>query len=210
MKDFNFKQKKSKWLIMAKDFSVIFYVFPVVSVLYFVVYVYACIFYSGGMRGSSCTWIMNHWYFGIAGWGIAAAFILWVLYGILSEIILYLICMYINYVSFRAYLPLTMEDLESNHVENKADFIRLLVIYRIKKVKILSRSYNTEYEFDYSEKDKETFRELYSQLPPSDKEGMSDGFKSFYDEYLRKYDMEVPYDDIHRFFKIIGNKELCN
>ena len=209
MKDFNFKQKKSKWLIMAKDFSVIFYVFPVASILYFLEYVISYIFRCGGEQDSYLDWLMKHWYFGIVGWGIAAAFILYGLYKILHGI-LYLIYMYINYVSFRAYLPLTMEDLETNHVKNQADFIRLLVIYRIKKVKILSESYNTEYEFDYSEKDKETFRELYSRLQPSGRDGMSDEFRLFYDEYLEKYDIRIPYNDIHLFFIIIGNKKLCN
>ena len=77
-------------------------------------------------------------------------------------------------------------------------------------MKILSESYNTEYEFDYSEKDKETFRELYSRLQPSGRDGMSDEFRLFYDEYLEKYDIRIPYNDIHLFFIIIGNKKLCN
>ena len=209
MKDFNFKQKKSKLLIAAKDCSLILYGFPVASVLYFVVYVYSCIYYYREMSDSRDIWIMNHWYFGIAGWGIIAALILYILYELLHGI-LYLIYMYINYVSFRAYLPLTMEDLEASHVKNQTDFIRLLVIYRIKKAKILSRVYNTEYEFEYSDKDKDVFRELYSQLKPGKRKGMSDEFKSFYDEYLKKYDMGIHYNDINQISIMIGDEKLCD
>ena len=61
-----------------------------------------------------------------------------------------------------------------------------LLIYKKRKVKILSKSYNATYDFKYSDDDINKLRKLYLQFPD---DSMSKEFEMFYLEYLKKYDM---------------------
>ena len=72
-----------------------------------------------------------------------------------------------------------------------------LIIYKRRKVKILSRSYNTEYKFNYPDADFKILRDLFPQFPASD--SMSKEFEKFYEAYLKKYDMEIRDIDISNF-----------
>lgn len=194
MNDFNIKQKHSKFLIMCKELLFIstFLLFAV-SFTYFVMF---AIFWPND-------WMINHWYFGIAGWLIIAFFTIVFVYMVL-RLILYGIYMYVNHLSFQAYLPLDMDDLKNNHIINQADLVHFLVIYRIRKVKILSDKYNEVFKFNYCTKNIDTLKNLYSQLPPD--KFMSKEFKAFYLEYLKKYGMESPIDDITYFVSVFNDE----
>ena len=141
-------------------------------------------------------WIMDHWYLFVVGWISIATVVLGLLYDLLRDI-LYKIYRYINHITFLAYLPLTIEDLKNNHVKNQKDFVMFLIIYKRRKVKILSRSYNTEYKFNYPDADFKILRDLFPQFPASD--SMSKEFEKFYEAYLKKYDMEIRDIDISNF-----------
>lgn len=203
MKDFNVKQKKSKWSMMVKDFCYISRVFVVCSSLvhmiaFMVAYVY---FFEDPLL--LFAWIMDHWYLFVVGGISIAIAVLMLLYDILRDI-LYHIYRYTTHLTFLAYLPLTIEDLKNNHVKNQKDFVMFLIIYKRRKVKILSRSYNTEYVFDYPDADFKILRDLFPQFPASD--SMSKEFEQFYEGYLKKYDMEIKDTDISNYSRNFVHK----
>ena len=196
MKDFNFKQKKSKWSMMVKDFCEILRVFfPISAAVQVLVFVAADIYFDDNTY-VLYAWILNHWYLFIVGWISITAVALGVLYNILRNI-LYRTYRYTTHLTFLAYLPLTIEDLKNNHVKNQKDFVMFLIIYKRRRVKIFSRSYNTEYKFDYSDADFKILQDLFPQFPASD--SMSKEFEQFYEGYLKKYDMEIKDTDISNF-----------
>ena len=196
MKDFNFKQKKSKWSMMVKDFCEILRVFfPISAAVHVLVFVAADIYFDDNTY-VLYAWILNHWYLFIVGWISITAVALGVLYNILRNI-LYRTYRYTTHLTFLAYLPLTIEDLKNNHVKNQKDFVMFLIIYKRRRVKIFSRSYNTEYKFDYSDADFKILQDLFPQFPASD--SMSKEFEQFYEGYLKKYDMEIKDTDISNF-----------
>ena len=79
-----------------------------------------------------------------------------------------------------------------------------LIIYKRRKVKILSQSYNTEYVFDYPNEDFKVLRDLFPQFPASD--SMSKEFEQFYEGYLKKYDMEIKDTDISNYSRNFVHK----
>lgn len=196
MKDFNVKQKKSKWSMMVKDFCEILRVFfPISAAVHVLVFVAADIYFDDNTY-VLYAWILNHWYLFIVGGISITAVVLGVLYNILRDI-LYHIYEYISHLTFLAYLPLTIEDLKNNHVKNQKDFVMFLMMYKRRRVKIFSRSYNTEYVFNYSDEDINILQDLFPQFPASD--SMSEEFEQFYEAYLKKYDMEIKDTDIRNF-----------
>ena len=196
MKDFNVKQKKSKWSMMVKDFCKILQVFfPISAAVHVLVFVTADIYFDDNTY-VLYAWILNHWYLFIVGGISISAVALGVLYNILRNI-LYHTYRYTAHLTFLAYLPLTIEDLKNNHVKNQKDFVMFLMIYKRRRVKIFSRSYNTEYVFNYPDADFKILRDLFPQFPASD--SMSKEFEQFYEAYLKKYDMEIKDTDISNF-----------
>lgn len=203
MKDFNVKQKKSKWSILVKDFCEKLLVFVALSssthmFAFMVAYMH---FYENPQL--LLVWIMDHWYLFIVGGLSIVTGILFLLCDLLRGI-LYKIYRYIAHLTFLAYLPLTLEDLKNNHVKNQKDFVLFLMIYKRRKAKILSRSYNTEYEFNYPDADINILRDLFPQFPASD--SMSEKFEQFYNAYLKKYDMEIRDVDISNFSRNFAHK----
>lgn len=196
MKDFNVKQKKSKWLMAVKDFYYILEVFVLVSTLVHIVVFLVLDVYFADNPQLLFPWIINHWYLFIVGGISITAVAFGVLYNILRNI-LYRTYRYTTHLTFLAYLPLTIEDLKNNHVKNQKDFVMFLMIYKRRKVKFFSRSYNTEYVFDYPNEDFKILRDLFPQFPASD--SMSKEFEKFYEAYLKKYDMEIKDTDISNF-----------
>ena len=193
MKDFNVKQKKSKWSMMVKDFCKILQVFFAISTLVHAIVFVAVDIYFDHNPYVVCALIVNHWYvFVVGGFSIAAS-VLMLLYELLRYILFH-IYRYTTHLTFLAYLPLTIDDLKNNYVKTQKDFVMFLMLYKRRKVKILSRSYNTEYVFNYSNEDFKILRDLFPQFPASD--SMSKKFEQFYDEYLKKYDMEIRDIDI--------------
>lgn len=196
MKDFNVKQKKSKWSMMVKDFCVILQVFfPISTLVHLLVFIGAYVYFDDNPY-VLCAWILNHWYLFVVGGISIAAAVLMLLYELLRDI-LYHIYRYTTHLTFLAYLPLTIEDLKNNHVKNQKDFVMFLMIYKRRRVKIFSRSYNTEYVFNYSNEDINILQDLFPQFPTSD--SMSEEFEQFYETYLKKYDMEIKDTDISNF-----------
>lgn len=193
MKDFNVKQKKSKWSMMVKDFCKILQVFFAISTLVHAIVFVAVDIYFDHNPYVVCAWIVNHWYLFVVGGISIAASVLMLLYELLRYILFH-IYRYTTHLTFLAYLPLTIDDLKNNYVKNQKDFVMFLMLYKTRKVKILSRSYNTEYVFNYSNEDFKILRDLFPQFPASD--SMSKKFEQFYDEYLKKYDMEIRDIDI--------------
>lgn len=204
MKDFNVKQKKSKWSMMVKDFCEILRVFFPISAAVHVFVIAAASIYFDDNPYVLCAWILNHWYLFIVGGISITAVALGVLYNILRDILFH-IYRYTTHLTFLAYLPLTIEDLKNNHVKNQKDFVMFLMIYKRRRVKILSRSYNTEYEFNYPDADINILRDLFPQFPASD--SMSEKFEQFYNAYLKKYDMEIRDVDISNFSR---NVDISN
>ena len=196
MKDFNVKQKKSKWSILVKDFCEKLLVFVALSSsAHMLAFRVAYVHFNENPQ-LLFDWIMDHWYLFVVGGLSIVTGILFLLCDLLRGI-LYKIYRYIAHLTFLAYLPLTIEDLKNNHVKNQKDFVLFLMIYKRRRVKILSRSYNTEYEFDYPDADINILRDLFSKFPASD--SMSEKFEQFYNAYLKKYDMEIRDVDISNF-----------
>ena len=196
MKDFNVKQKKSKWSMAVKDFCEILRVFCVCSSLvHMIAFMVAYVYFYENLQ-LLLAWIMNHWYLFVVGGISIAAAVLMLLYELLRDI-LYHIYRYTTHLTFLAYLPLTIEDLKNNQVKNQKDFVMFLIIYKRRRVKIFSRSYNTEYKFNYSNEDINILQDLFPQFPASD--SMSEKFEQFYEAYLKKYDMEIKDTDISNF-----------
>lgn len=193
MKDFNVKQKKSKWSMMVKDFCKILQVFFAISTLVHAIVFVAVDIYFDHNPYVVCAWIVNHWYLFVVGGISIAASVLMLLYELLRYILFH-IYRYTTHLTFLAYLPLSIEDLKNNHVKNQKDFVMFLMIYKRRKVKFFSRSYNTEYVFDYPNEDFKILRDLFPQFPASD--SMSKEFEKFYEAYLKKYDMEIRDIDI--------------
>lgn len=193
MKDFNVKQKKSKWSMMVKDFCKIFQVFFTISTLVHVIVFVAADTYFDDNPYVLCAWILDHWYLFVVGGISIAATVLMLLYELLRNILFH-IYRYTTHLTFLAYLPLSIEDLKNNHVKNQKDFVMFLMIYKRRSVKIFSRSYNAEYVFNYSDEDFKILRDLFPQFPASD--SMSKEFEKFYEAYLKKYDMEIRDIDI--------------
>lgn len=185
MKDFDVKQKKSKWSIIAKDFYTLFQWLPLVAGVHIMVFGLVYYLFYPENPYLLFAWIMNHWYLCIVGW-ISIIGTIWILLYQALYAILYQVYRYINRLTFKMYLPLTMEDLKNNHVKNQSDFVIFLLIYKKRKVKILSKSYNATYDFKYSDDDINKLRKLYLQFPD---DSMSKEFEMFYLEYLKKYDM---------------------
>ena len=196
MKDFNVKQKKSKWSMMVKDFCKILQVFFTISTLVHAIVFAAVDIYFDHNPYVVCAWIMNHWYLFVVGGISIAASVLMLLYELLRYILFH-IYRYTTHLTFLAYLPLTIEDLKNNHVKNQKDFVMFLMIYKRRKVKFFSRSYNTEYVFNYPDADFKILRDLFPQFPASD--SMSKEFEKLYEAYLKKYDMEIRDIDISNF-----------
>lgn len=196
MKDFNVKQKKSKWSILVKDFCEKFLVFVALSSSTHILALMVAYVYFHENLLLLWVWIMDHWYLFIVGWFSIVTGILILLCDLLRGI-LYKIYRYIAHLTFLVYLPLTLEDLKNNHVKNQKDFVLFLMIYKRRKAKILSRSYNTEYVFDYPNEDFKILRDLFPQFPTSD--SMSKEFEQFYEGYLKKYDMEIKDTDISNY-----------
>ena len=196
MKDFNVKQKKSKWSMMVKDFCKILQVFFTISTLVHAIVFAAVDIYFDHNPYVVCAWIMNHWYLFVVGGISIAASVLMLLYELLRYILFH-IYRYTTHLTFLAYLPLTIEDLKNNHVKNQKDFVMFLMIYKRRKVKFFSRSYNTEYVFNYPDTDFKILRDLFPQFPASD--SMSKEFEKLYEAYLKKYDMEIRDIDISNF-----------
>ena len=195
MKNFNIKQKHSKFLIMIKDLlTVVIGILTITSFIYSVMF---AIFWPN-------EWMIIHWYFGIAGW-LIVAFVALILIFMVFATIIHLIYMYLEYLSFRAYLPLTMDDLKNNHVKNQSDLIHFLVMYHNRYRKFLGEwkyamyypfncaSYN--FSFEYSEKDIDILKDCFSQLPPANI--MSDEFKIYYEEYFKDYFAENDIDSLN-------------
>ena len=163
----------------------------------------------GGICALQCNpqlllaWIMDHWYLFVVG-GLSIVTGILILLCDLLRGILYKIYRYIAHLTFLAYLPLTIEDLKNNHVKNQKDFVMFLIIYKRRKVKILSQSYNTEYVFDYPNEDFKILRDLFPQFPASD--SMSKEFEQFYEGYLKKYDMEIKDTDISNYSRNFVHK----
>lgn len=204
MKDFNVKQKKSKWSMAVKDFCKILQVFFTISTLVHVIVFVAANIYFDYNPYVLCAWIVNHWYLFVVGGISIAATVLMLLYELLRYILFH-IYRYTTHLTFLAYLPLSIEDLKNNHVKNQKDFVMFLMIYKRRRVKILSRSYNTEYEFNYPDADINILRDLFPQFPASD--SMSEKFEQFYNAYLKKYDMEIRDVDISNFSR---NVDISN
>ena len=196
MKDFNVKQKKSKWSMMVKDFCKILQVFFAISTLVHAIVFAAVDIYFDHNPYVVCAWIVNHWYLFVVGGISIAASVLMLLYELLRYILFH-IYRYTTHLTFLAYLPLTIEDLKNNHVKNQKDFVMFLMIYKRRKVKFFSRSYNTEYVFNYPDADFKILQDLFPQFPASD--SMSKEFEQFYEAYLKKYDMEIKDTDISNF-----------
>lgn len=203
MKDFNIKQKKSKWSILVKDFCEKLLVFVAFSSsAHMLAFIVAYVHFNENPQ-LLLAWIMDHWYLFVVGGLSIVTGILFLLYDLLRGI-LYKIYRYIAHLTFLVYLPLTLEDLKNNHVKNQKDFVLFLMIYKRRKAKILSRSYNTEYEFDYPDADINILRDLFQQFPVSD--SMSGKFEQFYNAYLKKYDMEIRDIDISNFSRNFAHK----
>ena len=193
MKKFNIKQKHSKFLIMIKDLlTVVIGILTITSFIYSIMF---AIFWPN-------EWMIIHWYFGIAGW-LIVAFVALIFIFIVFATIVYYIYMYLEYLSFRAYLPLTMDDLKNNHVKNQSDLIHFLVMYSNRYDKFLGdKHYNIfplclveMFSFEYSEKDIDILKDCFSQLPPANI--MSDEFKIYYEEYFKDYFAENGIDSLN-------------
>ena len=204
MENFNIKQKHSKFLIMIKDLlTVVIGILTITSFIYSVMF---AIFWPN-------EWMIIHWYFGIVGWFIVVFFALILIFMVFATII-HLIYMYLEYLSFRAYLPLTMDDLKNNHVKNQSDLIHFLVMYHNRYLKFLGEwkyamyypfncaSYN--FSFEYSEKDIDILKDCFSQLPPANI--MSDEFKIYYAEN----DIDSLNEEIVSFISIFYEKKENN
>ena len=203
MKDFNVKQKKSKWSILVKDFCEKLLVFVALSSsAHMLAFMVAYVHFNENPQ-LLLAWIMDHWYLFVVG-GLSIVTGILILLCDLLRGILYKIYRYIAHLTFLAYLPLTIEDLKNNHVKNQKDFVMFLIIYKRRKVKILSQSYNTEYVFDYPNEDFKILRDLFPQFPASD--SMSKEFEKFYEAYLKKYDMEIKDTDISNYSRNFVHK----
>ena len=179
--------------MMVKDFCKILQVFFAISTLVHAIVFVAVDIYFDHNPYVVCAWIVNHWYLFVVGGISIAASVLMLLYELLRYILFH-IYRYTTHLTFLAYLPLSIEDLKNNHVKNQKDFVMFLMIYKRRKVKFFSRSYNTEYVFDYPNEDFKILRDLFPQFPASD--SMSKEFEKFYEAYLKKYDMEIRDIDI--------------
>ena len=182
--------------MMVKDFCKILQVFFTISTLVHAIVFAAVDIYFDHNPYVVCAWIMNHWYLFVVGGISIAASVLMLLYELLRYILFH-IYRYTTHLTFLAYLPLTIEDLKNNHVKNQKDFVMFLMIYKRRKVKFFSRSYNTEYVFNYPDADFKILRDLFPQFPASD--SMSKEFEKLYEAYLKKYDMEIRDIDISNF-----------
>ena len=142
MKDFNVKQKKSKWSILVKDFCEKFLVFVALSSSTHILALMVAYVYFHENLLLLWVWIMDHWYLFIVGWFSIVTGILILLCDLLRGI-LYKIYRYIAHLTFLVYLPLTLEDLKNNHVKNQKDFVLFLMIYkRRKKLKNPTAAYH--------------------------------------------------------------------
>ena len=210
MKKFNIKQKHSKFLIMIKDLlTVVIGILTITSFIYSIMF---AIFWPN-------EWMIIHWYFGIVGW-LIVAFVALIFIFIVFATIVYYIYMYLEYLSFRAYLPLTMDDLKNNHVKNQSDLIHFLVMYSNRYDKFLGdKHYNIfplclveMFSFEYSEKDIDILKDCFSQLPPANI--MSDEFKIYYEEYFKDYFAENGIDSLNEkivsFISIFYEKKENN
>lgn len=184
MENFNIKQKHSKFLIMIKDLLTV--VIGILTVTSFIYSIVSVVFWPN-------EWII-HWYFCIIGWLIIVLFALVFIFIVFATIIYY-IYMYFEYLSFRAYLPLTMEDLKNNHVKNQSDLIHFLVMYSNRYYKFLFNKNIDIFSFEYSEKDIDILKDCFSQLPPANI--MSDEFKIYYEEYFKDYFAENGIDSLN-------------
>lgn len=192
MENFNIKQKHSKFLIMIKDLLTV--VIGILTITSFIYSIVSVVFWPN-------EWII-HWYFCIIGW-LIVAFVALIFIFIVFATIVYCIYMYLEYLSFRAYLPLTMDDLKNNHVKNQSDLIHFLVMYSNRYDKFLGdKHYNIfplclveMFSFEYSEKDIDILKDCFSQLPPANI--MSDEFKIYYEEYFKDYFAENGIDSLN-------------
>lgn len=185
MEKFNIKQKHSKFLIMMKDLLLV--VICILTVTSFIYSIMFAVFWPN-------EWMIIHWYFGIIGWIIIVLCALVPIFIVFATII-HLIYMYLEYLSFRAYLPLTMEDLKNNHVKNQSDLIHFLVMYSNRYDKFLFNKSNDIFSFEYSDKDIDILKDCFSQLPPANI--MSDEFKIYYEEYFKDYFAENGIDSLN-------------
>ena len=184
MENFNIKQKHSKFLIMIKDLLTV--VIGILTITSFIYSIVSVVFWPN-------EWII-HWYFCIIGWIIIALFALILIFMVFATII-YCIYMYFEYLSFRAYLPLTIEDLKNNHVKNQSDLIYFLVMYSNRYYKFLFNKNIDIFSFEYSEKDIDILKDCFSQLPPANI--MSDEFKIYYEEYFKDFFAENGIDSLN-------------